>query len=43
MQAESLAEVFDSSGNGSEAIDDIYFPTVAELIQYLLCGKTSRH
>ena len=32
MQAESLAEVFNSSGNGNEAIDDTYFLTVLELI-----------
>jgi len=32
MQAESLTEVFNSSGNGNEDEDDIYFPTVQELI-----------
>jgi hypothetical protein len=32
MQAEHLAEVFNSSGNSNEAADDTYFLTVLELI-----------
>jgi hypothetical protein len=32
MQVESLTEIYKSSNNGDEDEDDIYFPTVQELI-----------
>jgi hypothetical protein len=41
MQAEPLAEVFNSSGNGNEAIDDTYFPTVPELISTMWEDKST--
>jgi hypothetical protein len=41
MQAESLAEVFNSSRNGNKVIDDTYFPTVPELISTMWEDKST--